>query len=358
MLGAAENKNKWQKRPLPINNCHYGDMLKSVALIVLDGVAPFEMSVLAEVFGVDRSHRGTGVPAFDFRICTPVPGRLETKVGFSINVESGLEAAADADLVVIAPADEASPSRAAVLPAAVEALRAAHARGAWVMSICSAAFVLAEAGLLDGRRATTHWMYSAELAARYPDIAVDEDVLYVQDGTVITSAGTAAGIDAVLHLVRLEHGARVAAAIARDMLVPPHRDGGQAQFIERPFPVHTCDTLGPVLTWIGEHLAQDHPVKDLALRAAMSPRTFARRFRAETGTTPAAWINAQRVLLAQELLEETNLSVEEVARASGFGQAELLRHHFHRDVGASPAAYRRTFRGAAAKASARSRSAS
>ena len=321
-------------------------MLTSVALIVLDGVAPFELSVIAEVFGVDRSGRGTGVPAFDFRLCTLVPGTVQAKTGFSINVAAGLEAAADADLVVMAPVGDVGPGQPEAPPAVLRTLREAHGRGAWVMSICSGAFILAEAGLLNGRRATTHWMYSAALAAEYPAVSVDEDVLYVQDGRIITSAGTAAGIDAALHLVRLELGAKTASAIARDMVVPPHREGGQAQYIDRAVPEAACETLGPVLEWVGENLAHEHSVKELASRAAMSPRTFARRFRAETGTTPAAWINAQRVLRAQELLEDTDLSVEEVARISGFGQPELLRHHFHRDVGASPGAYRRTFRGA------------
>lgn len=323
-------------------------MLRSVALIVLDDVAPFELSVIAEVFGIDRSARMSGVPAFDFRLCTPVPGPVTAKTGFSILVEAGLDAAADADLVVIAPAGNLSSEGSGAPAAVLDTLRAAHGRGAWVMSICTGAFILAEAGLLDNRRATTHWMYSAQLAARYPLVKMDEDVLYVRDGTIITSAGTAAGIDAALHLVRLELGAKAAAAIARDMVVPPHREGGQAQYIDRAVPAAACETLGPVLAWIGEHLASEHTVKALAARSAMSERTFARRFRAETGTTPAAWINSQRVLMAQELLEDTDLTVEEVARATGFGQAELLRHHFHRDVGTSPAAYRRTFRGAAA----------
>jgi transcriptional regulator GlxA family with amidase domain len=345
MVGGASTKNKWRKGPLSSRYCHAGPMLRSVALIVLDGAAPFELSVIAEVFGINRSDRGTGVPAFDFRICTPVPGTVQTKTGFSINIDSGLEAAADADLVVVAPVGDHCPPRTGAPPEVLGALRDAALRGAWVMSICSGAFVLAEAGLLDGRRATTHWMYSAELAAGYPAVRVNEDVLYVQDGKIITSAGTAAGIDAALHLVRLELGAKAAAAIARDMVVPPHREGGQAQYIDRAVPELACGTLGPVLEWVGEHLAEEHTVKEMAGRAAMSPRTFARRFRAETGTTPAAWITAQRVLRAQELLEDTDLSVEEVAGISGFGQPELLRHHFHRSVGTSPAAYRRTFRG-------------
>ena len=348
MLVRPCSKNKWQKRPLPYKYCHHSGMLTSVALIVLDDVAPFELSVIAEVFGIDRSGRGSGVPAFDFRICTPRPGLVAAKTGFSIVVQAGLEAAEDADLVVIAPAGNLGPDGSGAPAPVLEALRAAHNRGAWVMSICSGAFILAEAGLLDGRRATTHWMYSAELAARYPLVKMDEDVLYVQDGSILTSAGTAAGIDAALHLVRVEHGAKAAAAIARDMVVPPHRSGGQAQYIDRAVPGGSCETLGPVLEWISANLGTEHTVKALAARAAMSERTFARRFRAETGTTPAAWINAQRVLRAQELLEDTDLTVEEVAHASGFGQPELLRHHFHRDVGASPAAYRRTFRGAEA----------
>ena len=318
--------------------------MKTVALVVLPGAAPFEFGVVCEVFGIDRSDRGTGVPAFDFRICTIEPGVVNSKLGFSINVPLGLEAAADADLVVVAPYQRMGP-----VPAALkETLEAAHARGAWVLSVCSAAFVLAEAGLLDGRRATTHWQYSHQLAAEYPRVEVDENVLYVQDGRVITSAGTAAGIDACLHLVRTELGASVATAIARDMVVPPHRDGGQSQYIDRPMSLSGCHTLKDLLVWLDENLAQEVSVAQLAARVHMSERTFARRFRAETGATPAAWINAQRVLRAQELLEESDLNIEEIARVTGFGQAVLLRHHFAKSVGVSPAAYRRTFRGSGA----------
>ncbi|MCC3277658.1 helix-turn-helix domain-containing protein [Arthrobacter sp. zg-Y40] len=322
-------------------------MLKTVAVIVLDGLAVFELGVLAEVFGIDRTERPGGVPAFDFTVCTPEPGPVRTKAGFSMNVEHGLEAADRADLVVMAPS-EGTGNR--VPESVTAALRAAHERGAWVMSVCSAAFVLAEAGLLDGRRATTHWMYSRELAERFPQCEVDEDVLYVQDGNILTSAGTAAAIDAALHLVRGELGAGVAAAIARDMVVPPHRDGGQVQFIARQVPAAACETLEEMLVWMGENLGQEHTVKDLAARASMSERTFARRFKAETGSTPAAWLTRQRVLRAQELLEDTDLGIDEVARATGFGQAELLRHHFRRGLGVSPAAYRRTFRGRSAAA--------
>jgi transcriptional regulator GlxA family with amidase domain len=227
----------------------------------------------------------------------------------------------------------------------MEALRAAHHRGAWVMSICSGAFALARAGLLNGRRCTTHWQYSQELASRYPDVHVNENVLYVQDGNLITSAGTAAGIDACLHLVRVELGANVAAAIARDMVVPPHRDGGQAQFIDRPMPTCGSAPMEELLRWMVQNLEQEHTVGELASRVHMSARTFARRFRSETGATPAAWLNSQRVLRAQELLESTDLNIDEVARESGFGHPVLLRHHFAKVLDTSPQSYRRAFRG-------------
>jgi transcriptional regulator GlxA family with amidase domain len=316
-------------------------MLTSVAVIVLPPLAVFEFSVAAEVFGVDRSGRGSGAPRFDFRVCTPEPGEIRLKTGLSLRVDQGLEAAAGADLVIMAPygKDEELPE------AVLEALRAAHARGAWVMSICSGAFALAKAGLLDGRRCTTHWHYSKQLALRYPKALVDENVLYVQDGRIITSAGTAAGIDACLHLIRVEFGAKVAAGIARDMVVPPHRDGGQAQYIDRPVPACGSAPMEQLLQWMVRHLEEDHSVNELAARVHMSPRTFARRFRSETGATPAAWLNSQRVLRAQELLESTDLNIDEVARESGFGHSVLLRHHFTRALDTSPQSYRRTFRG-------------
>ncbi|WP_051478398.1 helix-turn-helix domain-containing protein [Arthrobacter sp. H5] len=315
-------------------------MLKSVAVIVQPGLAPFEFGVACEIFGIDRSGRGD-LPAFDFHICAPKPGVLPTKTGFSVVVTEDLSATERADLVIVIPASGDSTATAAVH----RALQAAHRRGAWILSVCSAAFMLAEAGLLDGRRATTHWMYSRQLADQYPQVAVDENVLYVQDGTIITSAGTSAGIDACLHLVRMELGAAAATSIARSMVVPPHRAGGQAQYIDRPLTVVECDTLEDVLVWMESNLEREQPVGELAVRAHMSERTFARRFKAETGTTPTAWLNAQRVLRAQALLEETDLGIDAIARGSGFGQAVLLRHHFHKALGTSPAMYRRTFRG-------------
>ncbi|WP_138444174.1 GlxA family transcriptional regulator [Sinomonas susongensis] len=310
-------------------------MLRSVAVIALPGLHSFEFGVVCEVFGLRRA----GLPAFDFRICTERPGLLQTDVGVSILVDSGLDAADDADLVIMTPYDRGRP----LPPTVAEVLRRADSRRARILSVCAGAFALAEAGILNGRRATTHWQHSRELAAEFPEVTVDENVLYVEDGNVITSAGTAAGIDASLHLIRTEFGAKVASAIARGMVVPPHREGGQAQYIDRPVPTQRGDTMENLLVWMAEHLDAELPVSRLASRMHMSERTFARRFREETGATPAAWVNSQRLLRAQNLLEETDLSIDAVASAAGFGQAVLLRHHFHKRLGVSPAAYRRTF---------------
>lgn len=311
-------------------------MLRSVAALAIPGVAPFELGVVCEVFGIDRTD--TGGPSFDFRVCGVEPGVVPAKAGFSIVVEHGLDAARGVDLLVI-PAYGA-PSR--VDPRVLAVLREAHDAGAWVMSVCSGAYALGEAGLLDGRRCTTHWMYTDDLAARFPAARVDPGVLYVDDDRVITSAGTAAGIDACLHLVRRELGSTMATAIARRMVVPPHRDGGQAQYVDTPLPCD-ADTLSPLLTWVTENLDAELTVPDLAARMLLSERTFARRFRAETGTTPALWVARQRVVRAQELLESTDLPVEEVARRCGFSTAAALRHQFAQRLGTSPVAYRRTF---------------
>ena len=313
-------------------------MLRSVAVLALPNAAPFELGTACEVFGIDRSD--TGGPSFDFRVCGPVAGvPMATKAGFSMVVEHGLEATRDVDLVVV-PAYGVSP--APVPPEVLSALRDAHARGAWLLSICSGAFALGEAGLLDGRRCTTHWMHAAELARRFPRAEVDPDVLFVEDDRVITGAGTAAGIDACLHLVRRELGAAAATAVARRMVVPPQRDGGQAQYVVTPLPPQ-ADTLAPLLDWMLEHLDDELTVPVLAARALMSERTFARRFRAETGATPAAWVARQRVARAQELLERTDAAVDEIARRCGFGTAALLRHHFARTLDTTPLAYRRRF---------------
>lgn len=312
-------------------------MLGNVAVLVYDGVAPFELGVLCEAWGVDRSD--DGVPVFDFAVCAPRPGRVSTTAGFDLHVSHALDRVAEADLVAV----PAMPRDRDVPPAVLDALREAEGRGARVLSVCTGAFVLGLAGLLDGRRCTTHWRYSAELAARFPKAHVDPDVLYVDADPVITSAGSAAGLDACLHLLRKEFGAQVAGMVARGMVVPPHRDGGQAQFIRTPLPEVSADTLAPLLDWLREHLDEPLSVAQLAARTHMSPRTFARRFRDETGTTPHQWLTHQRVLLAERLLEETPLPVDAVASRTGFGNAATLRHHFTRARSTTPHAYRQSF---------------
>jgi transcriptional regulator GlxA family with amidase domain len=313
-----------------------------VAVLVFDGLAPFEMAVPCEVWGIDRT--AMGVPRSELRVGAPSPGLVSSQAGFSMVLDHGLEVLRWADTIVVPAAPK--PLESASAPHAVLAgLRAARARGARIASLCSGAFVLAEAGLLEGRRATTHWMFADLMRTRFPGVEVDPSVLYVGGDGVFTSAGTAAAIDLCLHLVRLDHGAEVANIVARRMVVPPHRDGGQAQYVEAPVPRPSLDDpFAAVLTWALAHLDRDLSVPVLARRAFMAPRTFARRFRAATGSTPLQWLLQQRVALAQRLLETTDLPVEIVAARSGLGSAPNLRQHFSRVVGTSPAAYRRRFR--------------
>jgi AraC family transcriptional activator FtrA len=313
--------------------------LSSVAVVIPHRPAMFELGVVHEVFGVDRTD--DDVPAIDFRACSERPGEpIELAHGISMATSHGLADAEGADLLVAPAYDYGHPPSEAVL----EVFRRAHARGAYVLSVCSGAFLLGEAGLLDGRSCTTHWRHTGELERRFPAATVDPDVLFVEDDRVITSAGTAAGIDACLHHVRCELGAAVANRIARRMVVPPQRDGGQRQYIDLPVPTCEADSFAPLLIWMREHLAEEQPVRVLAKRAAMSERTFARRFAAETGTTPGKWLLAQRLHHARTLLESSDLPVEIVASRAGFGSAALLRHHFGTHVGVAPAEYRRTFR--------------
>ena len=314
-------------------------MIRSVAVPVLDGVLPFELGVLCEVFGTPRPDDPL-IPAFDFRLCTLVPGPVQTVSGFALSVDHDFTALAGADLVAVPAMRLPGPPPQELLTQ----IAAAHDRGARLLSVCSGAMILAAAGVLAGRRATTHWMHADQLRALAPDTDVDADVLYVEDGTVLTSAGTSAGIDAALHLIRTEFGERAANRLARRMVMPPHREGGQRQYVDRPVPCE-ADTLSEVLAWMVENLAEEVSVDDLARLAHLSPRTFARRFRAETGTTPHHWLTGQRVLAAQRLLEESGEPVEMVADRVGFGSASVLRHHFTRRVGTTPTEYRRTFSG-------------
>ena len=311
--------------------------LRSVAAVIDDELSLFEFAVACEVFGIDRV--AEGLPGLEFSVCSPRPGPVRTLNGFDLVAQHRLAPLARADLIVVPTCgvDYVPP------PELVDALHAAVRRGARVASLCSGAFVLAAAGLLDGRRATTHWRHADELAQRFPAIDVVPDVLFVQDGPIYTSAGTAAGIDLCLHLVRESHGQAAATGIARRMVVPPQREGGQAQYVDAPLRSVDAQSLAPVLDWAQQHLAEELSVGVLAEKASMSMRTFARRFRDETGTTPHHWLLQQRVSLAERLLETSPLSVEEVARQCGYGSATMLRHHFTALRGTSPTAYRRTF---------------
>ncbi len=312
--------------------------MQSVAVIVQDGAEPFGLGSLCEVWA-EPYHPEDDNPVFDFRVCTPRPGRVRGRAGFDLHVDHGLEATLDADLVCVSPKYEFLEHE----PAVLEAIIAAHDRGAVVYAHCSASFALGDAGLLDGRECTTHWRYGDLLQRRFPEAIVRPDVLYVQDGNILTGAGSAAGIDASLHLMRQRFGSKVAATAARRIVVPPHRDGGQAQYVRSPMGQTEADTLAPLLEWATAHLEESLPVSRLAGEAHMSERTFARRFRDETGTTPLQWITSQRVALAEEMLENSALSVEQISQRVGFGNAATLRHHFSGLRGITPQQYRKTF---------------
>jgi transcriptional regulator GlxA family with amidase domain len=321
-----------------------GGMLRNVAVVVLDQFTPFELGVVCEVFGVDRSD--DGLPGYDFEVVAGEPGPIRAEAGFAIQAPYRLGRLEEADLVAVTAVANArvGPGAPPFPEPLLATLRRCADQGTRLLSVCTGAFILGAAGLLDDRRCTTHWRSSARLARQYPRAKVDPDVLYVDDDPVITSAGTAAGIDACLYLVRREQGSRVANGIARRMVVPPHRDGGQAQYVERPLAEPDCDTMQDILAWMAGHLAEPLTVDHLAARALMSARTFARRFVAETGTTPQRWLTGQRILLAQQLLEETGDTVDEVAARAGFGNAAALRHHFRAWRSTTPLAYRRVFR--------------
>jgi transcriptional regulator GlxA family with amidase domain len=312
-----------------------------VAVVAFNGIIPFHLSVPCIVFGEDR--RACGVPPFDLRVCAAEPGALATTAGFTITAPHGLDAIDGADIVVVPSwrdPDEAPPA------ALLNALRAAHARGAQLVGLCLGAFVLAEAGVLDGRPATTHWAWADAFARRYPSVKLDPGVLYVDDGNILTSAGTAAGIDCCLHVLRKLCGAQAASYTARRLVVPPHRQGSQAQFIEQPIATDARDCrLTELLDWVRANPREPHTLDSLAGRALMSRRTFTRRFRQATGTTVSAWLLATRLARAQQMLEMTEQSVDAIADAAGFGSTVSMRQHFADALKTSPSAYRREFRG-------------
>lgn len=313
--------------------------MRTVACVIDDGFTPFEFGIACEAFALDRTD--DGVPNFDFRVVAPDPGPMRSSVGVTLNVEDDLSFAYEADLVVFCPVPRER--WGSIDPRLIAVAQDAVARGAWVLSVCSGAFILAGAGVLDGRRATTHWRYASIMAEMYPLIDLDPDVLFVQDERIITSAGTAAGLDACLHLLRIELGAELTNRIAKRMVVPPQRDGGQAQFIDRPLPAASTASLAALSAWAIENLRDELTVDDLASRAHMSPRTFARRFKAEFGATPASWLARQRLIQAQRMLEQTDLGLEQIAQECGFGSGAVLRQNFARMLGVTPTAYRARF---------------
>ncbi|MEV0649413.1 helix-turn-helix domain-containing protein [Phytomonospora sp. NPDC050363] len=321
-----------------------------VAAYAPPGVGLLALGVVTEVFG-ERA----GLPAFDLAFCAERPGPVRTDLGAPLTIEHGLDRLAEADLVLALPwSDFREPPPAAVL----DALRAAHRRGAVVAAHCVGAFALAAAGLLDGLRATTHWRFAALLAERHPDVSVDAEALYVDEGAVVTGAGAAAGFDLCLHLLRREYGTAVANAVARDLVLPAHRDGGQAQFLAAPVPEEgDGDRFAELCDWMRAGLDRPLTVDVLARKALMSRRTFSRRFTAATGTSPHAWLLAQRLNAAEELLESTALPVEEIARRVGYRNAAVLREQFVRRRGVPPREYRRAFgvRGRAAESGAAER---
>lgn len=304
-----------------------------VVALVGQRSSTFDLSVAAEIFGRDPD---VGVPWYRFTVATEFPGPVLFDLGLTVTIEQDLSALRAADTIIIAGSTPAS-------TAVVRALREAHRRGVRIVSLCAGAFLLAEAGLLDGRRATTHWHVTDLLRSQYAEIDVLNDVLYVDNGDVLTS-GLAAAIDLAIHVVRRDHGADVANRVARNMVVAPHRHAGQAQVVTAPSAtVAQADNLAYTLDWVTGHLDEDMSLRAMASRANLSVRQFSRRFQATTGTTPHQWLIRHRILRAQELLEQGGLSIEEVARSSGFQSAAAMRPHFTRQLTTSPAEYKRSF---------------
>ncbi|ETK32087.1 helix-turn-helix domain-containing protein [Microbispora sp. ATCC PTA-5024] len=312
---------------------------RTVSVLAFDGMSPFELGCVVEVFGLPRPE--LDVPWYDLVVCSEREGPLRAVGGFTVQAAHGLDAFAAASTVIVPGVPDV---HADVSPALAGALRQARDHGARIVSICSGAFALAGAGLLDGRTATTHWRYAALLQSRFPRVTVDPGVLYVDEGDVLTSAGSAAGLDLLIHLVRRDHGPSVANAVARRLVVPPHREGGQAQFVEAPVaPVAEDDAVARAMEWALADLARPITVDVLARVAAMSRRSFVRHFHRRTGTSPVRWVIAQRIAASLPLLETTAVPVEEVAAAVGFESPVTFRHHFTRAMRTSPSAYRRAF---------------
>ena len=315
-----------------------GPYNRSVVALAYDNLCLFEFAVASELFGLERPE--LDVEWYDFSVVAVDDGPLEAPGGIAVDAKAGLGQLVSAGTVVIpgwSARHETPPDEL------VAALQAAHKNGARIVSICSGVFLLAATGLLDGLAATTHWMYVDELRDRYPQIDVRPDILYVDNGSVLTSAGSAAGIDLGLHLIRRDYGAEIANEVARRMVVPAHRDGGQAQFIQRPVTIDDDVSISQTLDWALEHLDEVLTVSTLAEHARTSERTFVRRFAEATGSTPHRWITLNRVLRARDLLESTTLGIEKVARQSGFGSAANLRNHFGREFQTTPSRYRQTF---------------
>jgi AraC family transcriptional activator FtrA len=311
-----------------------------VVAVAYDGLCTFEFGCAVEVFGLQRPELGPNW--YRFAVAGAEPGPLRAAGGITVGVDFQLELLSQAGTVIVPGwrgADEKVPE------ALCHALRAAHAAGARILSLCSGAFVLAAAGLLRDRRATTHWRYFDALATRHPELTLVPDVLYVDEGSVLTAAGSAAGLDLCLHLVRRDWGPQIANTVARRLVVPPHRDGGQAQYVERPVPRERASgaRLAGLLDRVRAALDEDWPIERLAAEAAVSPRALHRRFQEATGASPGAWLLAERLDRARELLESSALQMEDIASTCGFGTAATLRHHFRRALGTSPAAYRIRF---------------
>ncbi|QWP78423.1 transcriptional regulator FtrA [Lysobacter sp. K5869] len=329
--------------PRPAPRRRGGPSNPLVAVLVYDGLCAFEFGCAAEVFGLARPELQAELrdrPWYRFETCAAQRRPLRGQYGLSLRADAGLDRLAEAGTVIVPGwrgCDEPVPA------AIVDALREAHARGARVLSICSGVFVLAAAGLLDGRRATTHWRYAQTLRERHPRIDVDADAIYIDEGRLLTSAGSAAGLDLCLHLVRRDWGARIANHVARRLVIAPHREGGQAQYIERPVQRSERGALSPLLERMRRRLAEPWSVAELARLAAMSERSFLRRFKQATGASPADWLIQARVERARELLETTDAPLERIAGDAGFGSAITLRHHFRRKLGIAPRDYRERF---------------